>query len=120
MITPRLLWKMGAAFAAFGMLTGAFGAHGLKKLPNITADQIHAFETASSYAIYNGLGLLALSMHPRFSTHKFAGPAIAGGTLIFSGSIMTLVLVRDRFRFLGPITPLGGMAMIAGYLSLLF
>ena len=46
--------------------------------------------------IYNGLGLLLVSLHPRFSFHRFAGPAIAVGSLLFSGSIMTLVLARDR------------------------
>jgi len=80
--------------------------------------------------IFNGLTLFALSMHPRFSTHKFAGPAIAGGGLVFSGSIIALVLWREkcgisvmysarvlillRLKFLGPITPIGGIAMIAG------
>ncbi|KAH7911941.1 hypothetical protein BJ138DRAFT_1135059 [Hygrophoropsis aurantiaca] len=113
-INPSMLWRTGAIIAAVGVMAGAFGAHGLKRRSSITADNIHAWETASHYAVFNGLALLLLSMHPRFSTHKFAGPAIAGGGLVFSGSIMTLVLWRDRFRWLGPVTPLGGTIMIAG------
>lgn len=46
--------------------------------------------------MYNGLALLLVSLHPRFSSHRFSGPAIAAGGLIFSGSIMALVLGGDR------------------------
>ncbi|KAG2023378.1 hypothetical protein CC2G_001039 [Coprinopsis cinerea AmutBmut pab1-1] len=113
-------WKTGAAYAATGIMTGAFGAHGLRKRPGITPDSIHAWETASSYLIYNGLALMLISLHPRFAAHRFAGPAIATGCAVFSGSILALVLARDRFKFLGPVTPLGGTVMIAGFLSLVF
>ncbi|KAH8110658.1 hypothetical protein DFH11DRAFT_1619512 [Phellopilus nigrolimitatus] len=119
-LSPRLLWKTGVAFAAVGVIAGAFGAHGLKKRPGIDADKIHSWETAAHYSIYNGLALMLLSMHPRFSLHRFAGPAIAAGGLVFSSSIVALVLNRDRFKFLGTATPMGGAVMIAGYLSLLF
>ena len=84
--------------------------------------------------MYNGLALLLVSLHPRFSVHRFAGPAIAVGSMVFSGSIMALVLARDkwvlrvdflyglyvtsalalRFKWLGPLTPVGGSIMIAG------
>ncbi|TFK57188.1 hypothetical protein OE88DRAFT_1715918 [Heliocybe sulcata] len=114
----KFLWRAGAIMAATGALAGAFGAHGLKRRPGITADQIHAWETAAHYSIFNGLSLLLVSLHPRFSIHKFAGPAIMVGGLVFSGSIVTLILNRERFRWLGPITPLGGSIMIAGYLAL--
>ncbi|KAF9819956.1 hypothetical protein IEO21_01817 [Rhodonia placenta] len=97
------------------MLAGAFGAHGLQKRPGVTPENIRAWGTASHFGVFNGLALLLVSMHPRFSTHRFAGPAIAAGGLIFSGSIVTLILARDRFRWMGPITPLGGSLMIAGY-----
>jgi uncharacterized membrane protein YgdD (TMEM256/DUF423 family) len=102
------------------MATGAFGSHGLKNRPGMTSESIHSFQTAANYAVFNGLGLLLISLHPRFGFHKFAGPAIGIGGLVFSGTIMALVLNRDRFRFLGPITPVGGTLMMAGYLSLAF
>ncbi|KAF8642324.1 hypothetical protein AX16_009594 [Volvariella volvacea WC 439] len=117
-MTPTLLWKTGALLATAGIIAGAFGAHGLKSRPGITADQLQSWKTASDYAFCNGLGLLALSLHPRLSHSKAPGLAIAVGSLIFSGSIVALVLNRERFRFLGPVTPLGGMIMIGGYLSL--
>jgi uncharacterized membrane protein YgdD (TMEM256/DUF423 family) len=100
------------------MIAGAFGSHALKRRPGITPESLSAWGTASHYAIFNGLTLFVLSMHPRFSTHKFAGPAIAGGGFVFSGSIIALVLWK--LKFFGPITPMGGMAMIAGYISLVF
>ncbi|KAK7694887.1 hypothetical protein QCA50_002075 [Cerrena zonata] len=109
-----LLWRSGAILAALGMAAGAFGSHGLRKRPGMTPDTIHAWETASHYAIFNGLALLLVSLHPRFAAHRFAGPAIGLGGAIFSASIMTLVLARDRFRWMGPITPIGGSIMIAG------
>ncbi len=46
--------------------------------------------------IFNGVALLAISMHPRFGRHAFAGPAILSGATIFSSTIMALVLNRDR------------------------
>ncbi|EJD52161.1 hypothetical protein AURDEDRAFT_83177 [Auricularia subglabra TFB-10046 SS5] len=104
------------------MVLGAFGTHAMRG--RLTADKLHAWETASSYAIYNGLGLLLVSLNPRLAANRFACPAILGGTLVFSGSIVALILSpnqrRRRVRILGPITPLGGLIMIAGYISLAF
>ncbi|EJF66986.1 hypothetical protein DICSQDRAFT_151365 [Dichomitus squalens LYAD-421 SS1] len=117
---PALLWRTGALLAAAGIVAGAFGSHGLRKRPGITPDKVHAWETASHYAVFNGLALLLVSLHPRFAVHRFAGPAIAVGASVFSGSILALVLARDRFRWLGPITPIGGSILIAGYIALAF
>ncbi|KAG8219892.1 hypothetical protein J3R82DRAFT_886, partial [Butyriboletus roseoflavus] len=110
------LWRSGAILTFTGMLTGAFGAHGLKHRAGITADDLFVWGRASTYAIANGLGLMLVSMHPRFSTHRFAGPAILTGGVLFSGSIMALSseTVCILFRLLGPITPLGGLIMMAG------
>ncbi|KAN0100708.1 Protein of unknown function (DUF423) domain containing protein [Tylopilus felleus] len=106
------LWRSGAILTFVGMAAGAFGPHGLKRRAGITADDLSAWRTASHYAIANGLGLMLLSMHPRFSAHRFAGPAILTGGVLFSGSIMVLVL--QRVKIFGPITPLGGIIMMAG------
>ncbi|KAJ7235911.1 hypothetical protein B0H12DRAFT_1191210 [Mycena haematopus] len=116
-VTPNMLWRLGSSYAAVGIMAGAFGAHGLKAR-GTSADSISSFQTASHYAVFNGLALLLLSLHPRFSVHRFAGPAVAAGTFIFSGSIWALVLDRERFKFMGPVTPMGGILMIAGYVSM--
>ncbi|THH15189.1 hypothetical protein EW146_g5260 [Bondarzewia mesenterica] len=113
---PPLLWRTGALFVAVGMIAGAFGSHGLRGRPGITNEKVSAWATAAHYTIFNGLGLLLISYHPRFAVHRFAGPAIAIGGFVFSSSIMALILARDRFKALGPITPIGGAAMIAGCL----
>jgi uncharacterized membrane protein YgdD (TMEM256/DUF423 family) len=75
--------------------------------------------TGSSYLIYNGVALLALSAHPSVALglrkYKTAAGLIVGGVLVFSGSIFGLVLAREKLgKVLGPITPMGGLAMIAG------
>ncbi|KAJ6575223.1 hypothetical protein B0H19DRAFT_1254809 [Mycena capillaripes] len=114
---PNLLWRVGSGFAAAGIVAGAFGPHGLKAR-GTAADSIASFQTASHYMVFNGLALLLLSLHPKFSVHRFAGPVVAAGTFLFSGSIFALVLNRERFRFLGPVTPMGGVLMNAGYVSM--
>ncbi|KAJ3750256.1 hypothetical protein DFH05DRAFT_1531794 [Lentinula detonsa] len=107
------LWRAGALITAAAIGFGAFGAHGLKQRKDITPDRINAWNTAAYYAMFNGLGILLISLHPRFAVHRFAGPAIITGTLCFSGSIFALTLNRD-LKFLGPVTPMGGLMMIAG------
>ncbi|KIY72863.1 hypothetical protein CYLTODRAFT_449601 [Cylindrobasidium torrendii FP15055 ss-10] len=119
----RIIWKTGAVFATVGVIAGAFGGqftHGLRSKPGMTPEKIHAWETASHYAMFNGLGLLAVSLHPRFALHPVAGPAIAVGGALFSGSIFLLTLLSPNAKFLGPVTPLGGSILIVGYCSLLF
>ncbi|KAF8481127.1 hypothetical protein DFH94DRAFT_738189 [Russula ochroleuca] len=106
---PSVLWRTGALFVAAGILTSAFGSHAL---------QSTAFLTGSHYAIFNGLGLCIISLHPRFGTHRFAGPAIAVGGFIFSVTIMAVVLGRGLLSGLGPVIPLGAVIMAAGYISL--
>ena len=77
--------------------------------------------TAAHFQIIHGVALLALASVPPSvrRIHPIAKPLILGGTVVFSGSIYLLTLDRDRFRFLGPSTPLGGLALIAGWAALL-
>ncbi|GJJ09634.1 hypothetical protein Clacol_003858 [Clathrus columnatus] len=108
------MWKAGALLTTLGIINGAFGAHALKKVVT-QADKLQAWNTASQYAFINGVALLAISTHSKFSFHRFSGPAIGLGTLLFSGSIWALTLDREkRFRWMGPVTPLGGALMILG------
>jgi uncharacterized membrane protein YgdD (TMEM256/DUF423 family) len=67
--------------------------------------------------IYNGLGLMLISMHPRFAAHRFAGPAIAAGGAIFSGSIFALVMARDRYGFSLPTWLFLNAGLIVGYVD---
>lgn len=114
------LFRTGAAFTATGMGLGAFGAHALKsRYPDMAEWTRQSWMTGSSYLIYNGLALMAISAHPSlpFGTKKVrtASGLIIGGALVFTGSIVGLVLNREQLgKVLGPLTPMGGVAMIAG------
>lgn len=118
-----LIWRSGAILTAIGVATGAFGAHSLKQLkPPVAAPGLASWSTASSYMIYNGLALLAISQHPRFGRRGGSwAPALIGtGAALFSGSIFALVLlnrngpIQGAWKVLGPTTPVGGSLMIVG------
>ncbi|KAK4233350.1 hypothetical protein C8A03DRAFT_19564 [Achaetomium macrosporum] len=108
-----LLWKIGAVYGATSVALGAFGAHGLKK--HITEPQKLAnWSTAAQYQLIHSVALLVASNNP------VAGTLFTAGMTMFSGSLYVLTLDTERFRFLGPITPLGGLCLIAGWLALAF
>jgi uncharacterized membrane protein YgdD (TMEM256/DUF423 family) len=73
---------------------------------------------AAIYQLAHGITLLVVSSVPR-AVNRYAAPLMLGGTLAFSGTIYALTLNREQLRFLGPVTPLGGAAMIAGWAALL-
>ncbi|GAA5829839.1 hypothetical protein JCM11251_007903 [Rhodosporidiobolus azoricus] len=118
--SATLAWKAGAVLTASGIMSGAFGAHALA--PRL-GEKAATWTLASHYAIMNGVALLAISQHPTYSK-RLAVPLVIGGTVLFSGSIFALLLFKDRMggfvKIVGPSTPLGGLLMIGGYLSLLF
>jgi uncharacterized membrane protein YgdD (TMEM256/DUF423 family) len=82
---------------------------------------IQNWNTAAHYQIIQGVALLAISSIPTSvrRIHPAAQPLIMGGTIMFSGTIYLLTLKREKFRALGPVTPLGGLAMMAGWAALL-
>ncbi|KAJ1647917.1 hypothetical protein LPJ64_000729 [Coemansia asiatica] len=108
--------KCAALLGASGVALGAFGAHGLKNKIS-DPEKIRTWETASRYQMIHAAALLAYSATGRHS-RSVVGLWTAGAAM-FSGSIYCLVLNKDVFRPLGPITPLGGLFMIAGWLALL-
>lgn len=114
-----MVW--GAFFALFSVILGAFGAHILKEV--LTDSQLNSFETGVRYQMYHGLALLLLGFHAE-KLHKIRliAPLIIAGTLLFSGSIYLLNLqgvIGTTLSFLGPITPIGGLCLILGWLLLL-
>lgn len=100
----------GALLAALGVGLGAFGAHGLRGTLS-TAD-LATFETGVRYQMYAALALLALGASGRRGTWALL---LLAGAVIFSGSLYLLVLTGPRW--LGAITPIGGVLMIAGLLA---
>ena len=96
---------------------GAFGAHGLRD--SVTPERLSAWQTASHYALVHSGVLLALALYASATGRAILLPAtlITAGIALFSGSIFGLVLFD--LRALGPVTPIGGVCLLAGWLSLL-
>jgi uncharacterized membrane protein YgdD (TMEM256/DUF423 family) len=111
---PSLFLLLGTLFAGFAVAAGAFGAHFLKGI--LDASMLAAFETAARYQMYHALGLCIVSWAiGRNPNRGFAtvGWLFTAGILLFSGSLYGLSLAG--WRWLGPVTPLGGVAFIAGW-----
>jgi len=113
----RLLFAAGALSAAVAVGTGAFAAHGLKA--RLTPEALAVFETGARYQMYAALGLMGAA----WAAARFASPLAAwggwlllAGTVLFSGSLYALALTG--VRGLGAVTPLGGVAFIAGWVLL--
>jgi len=109
-----------AGFALLAVGAGAFAAHGLKAV--LDAHHLALFETAARYQMYHALALLSvgvLATSPQFSRAllKLACLAFCTGILLFSGSLYLLALTG--IGWLGAITPLGGMALLGGWLSMI-
>ena len=107
----------GAALCGLGVLLGAFGAHGLQA--RLTADMLATFETGVRYHFIHALGLLAVawaaSRWPGAWT-GWAGWLFVAGIVIFSGSLYLLAVTG--IRWLGAITPIGGLCFIGGWVAL--
>ncbi|KAK4113259.1 DUF423-domain-containing protein [Canariomyces notabilis] len=112
-MSSSILWKIGAISGATAVGLGAFGAHGLKK--SIADPQKLAnWSTAAQYQLVHSAALLIASNNP------VAGTLFTAGMTLFSGSLYALTLDTERFRWMGPVTPLGGLCLIAGWLALAF
>ena len=110
--------RIAAIFGGLAVILGALGAHALKDLLDATA--MESFKTATMYQLFHAIALIALP-----SSEKFIWTARCwiAGIFLFSFSIYGLVLdelVGINLSFLGPITPLGGLFLIAGWISLWF
>ncbi|KAI8381083.1 uncharacterized protein BYT42DRAFT_545034 [Radiomyces spectabilis] len=120
-MASNFYWKAGSVLGLTALALGAFGAHGLAKHVNNDQTKIRNWTMAAEFQLMHGVALLALSSIPSTvrRIHPAASPLILGGTIMFSGTIYLLTLKREQFRALGPVTPLGGLAMMAGWATLL-
>lgn len=112
-----------AFFGATAIILGAFGAHLLKK--KLSIEQLKSFETGVKYQIYHAIVLLVLGFELKDDAviNKYIFLAFIIGTVLFSFSIYGLVLSSARnkkMRFLGPITPLGGLFLVIGWGLLMY
>jgi len=115
---------IGSAIAALAVILGAFGAHALKE--KFSPEQLQTFETGVRYQMYHAFALIIIS----FASEKlnaqllnYSGYFFIAGIIFFSGSLYLLsaknLLGIESWKFLGPITPLGGLSFIAGWITLL-
>ena len=117
MNSERLFFALGAISAFVAVAAGAFGAHGLKS--RLSAEMLAIFETAVRYQIYHAFALLVVAWaSTRFSNSLgfVSGWLFVVGIVLFSGSLYLLSLTETRW--LGAITPLGGVAFLGGWLCL--
>ncbi|MDG1399019.1 MAG: DUF423 domain-containing protein [Polaribacter sp.] len=113
----------GAIFGLLSIILGAFGAHLLKK--KLTQEQLQSFETGVKYQMYHAIILLVLGFNfkDNSSLNTSIFYAFIIGIILFSFSIYGLVISSSKnkkIKILGPITPLGGLFLVLGWLLLLY
>ena len=114
---------IGALYGLLAVVFGAFGAHALKK--TFSEEQLKSFETGVKYQMYHAIVLLMLGFNLNLTTslEKYMIYCFIFGTFLFSFSIYGLVLSASKgktLKFLGPITPLGGLLLVIGWSLLLY
>lgn len=113
----KLFLILGALAAALGVVLGAFGAHGLKE--RLPSDALAVYQTGVQYHLYHALGLLVVGLAAWQLTGsgllKWAAWLMLAGIVLFSGSLY--VLSVSGLRWLGAITPFGGLAFIVAWLA---
>lgn len=119
----KVIGLMGALFGAMSVGFGAFGAHALRSRVtdgSMEPRMLEVWQTAASYQMYHALALLAVTWvlikQPGSTSAHVAGVAFIMGVTLFSGSLYTMVL--SGVKWLGAITPLGGVAMLIGWTAL--
>jgi len=113
-----LFFRIGAVSAGMAVAFGAFGAHALRMM--VTPEMLAVFETGVRYQMYHALALVAIGLgFARLQGRTAAAAAwlFVAGTVLFSGSLYTLTLTGTRWW--GAVTPLGGVALLAGWALLL-
>jgi len=114
------VWLLSAAISGFlSVALGAFGAHSLKNVLDEYGKSI--YEKAVIYQMFHTLALLAVGLlqhHSKESSFSIAGWGFLIGILLFSGTLYLLAI--SGIKWLGMITPLGGVAFLVGWIFLLF
>lgn len=114
--TAKLFLILGGINAALVVMLGAFGAHGLKA--RISADMLAVYQTGVHYHLFHALGLLAVGLVASQIADsvwlKWSGWLMLLGIILFSGSLY--VLSVSGLRWLGMVTPFGGLAFIAAWI----
>lgn len=114
----KMFLLIAAISGLLAVVLGAFGAHGLKS--RLVEDLLAVYQTGVQYHFYHTLALLAagvlLLRYPDAAMLNWSGWLFVAGILIFSGSLY--ILAVTGVRWLGAITPIGGLAFIGGWLCM--
>lgn len=111
-MTARRWFGLGALIVGIGVALGAFGAHELAH--RITPARLGTFETAVRYQVYHGLAMMGVAAAERWiPAWAWAVRLFGIGVLVFAGSLYALVLTNAGI--FGAVTPLGGLALLAGW-----
>lgn len=111
--------KVAASLGGLAVVLGAFGAHGLEE--HLSEEMLAVYETGVRYHVYHTLAMLAVALAPsvlwksRWTSRACA--AWGGGIAVFSGTLYLLAVTG--VRWLGAITPIGGVALIVGWALLI-
>lgn len=118
MTSAKLFLLLGAANAFLAVALGAFGAHGLRA--RLAPDLLAIYKTGVDYHFYHALGLLAVGLvaaqFPTDGWLRWSGGLMLAGIVIFSGSLYVLSITG--VRWLGAITPIGGLCFLAAWVLL--
>ena len=113
----RTFFLLGAIFGGLAVAAGAFGAHGLRE--RLAPEMLAVFETGARYQMYHAIALLAVAWAvtrwPGGHANA-AGWLFVAGIVVFSGSLYVLAI--SGVRWLGAVTPLGGLCFLAGWAAL--
>jgi uncharacterized membrane protein YgdD (TMEM256/DUF423 family) len=111
----RFLFATGGVAALLAIALGAFGAHALSS--RVAPEMLAAWHTGVEYHVFHALGLLALGLAagqlPESPLIKYSGWLMLAGIVLFSGSLYLLALTGERW--LGAVTPIGGLAFLAAW-----
>lgn len=113
--TAKVFLMLGGLNAALVVLLGAFGAHGLKA--RLTAEMLAVYQTGVHYHLFHALGLLVVGLVatqlPASAYLKWSGWLMLAGIVLFSGSLYVLSI--GGWRWLGMVTPLGGLSFVLAW-----
>ena len=117
---PQTILALGALSAFLAVGFGAFGAHGLE--PILSESQLGTYHTAVDYQFYHALALVAVAaisfQFTNAAALKWVTILFIAGTVLFSGSLYLLVFTSAKY--LGIVTPVGGLAFLTGWLLLVW
>lgn len=116
---PDISFIFGGLFGALAILLGAFGSHYLKK--KWTPELLQSFEIGIRYQMYHALFLILLGAFNKIGS--IASIFTIVGVFLFSGSIYGICVVKSKnkpVKLLGPLTPIGGLCLLIGWIVFIF